>query len=41
MKSKVTPTVCCRCGAKAVFKSKRVGRTIPYRTLQALALPSS
>ena len=40
MKSKVKPTVCCRCGAKAVFKSKGIGRTIPYyRTLPALALP--
>ena len=39
MKPKVKPMLCCRCGAKAVFKSKGVGRTIPYRTLPALALP--
>jgi hypothetical protein len=41
MKSKVRQTFCCRCGVEAVFRSKGVGRTIPYRTLQALALPSS
>ena len=39
MKSKVKPMLCCRCGARAVFKSKGVGRTIPYRSLPALALP--
>ena len=39
MKSKVKPMLCCHCGAKAVSKSKGVGRTIPYRTLPALALP--
>ena len=34
------PTVCCRCGASAVVKSTGVDRTIPYRTLPALPLPS-
>lgn len=34
------PTVCCRCGASAVVKSTGVNRTIPYRTLPALPLPS-
>lgn len=34
------PTVCCRCGASAVVKSTGIDRTIPYRTLPALPLPS-
>ena len=34
------PTVCCRCGANAVVKSRGVDRTIPYRTLPALPVPS-